>query len=56
MAAAAAPDRAAITDSGEAKVQASGMARRTMAGWKLKKVASTTPGPTGPSGAARPAK
>ena len=36
--------------------QASGMARRTMPGWKLKKVAITTSADTAPIGAAREAK
>ena len=33
-----------------------GMARATNPGWKPKNTAVTTPGPTGPRGAARPAK
>ena len=48
--------RARRTDGGPAKSQASGSDRSTMDGWKLKKVAETTAGPTGPRGAARPAK
>ena len=33
-----------------------GTARRTNAGWKLKKVAITSGAPAAPAGAARPAK
>ena len=42
--------------SGAAIAHASGMARATMPGAKLKNVACTTAGGTGPMGAARPAK
>ena len=51
-----APSRASRIDAGVAKLQASGIERATMAGAKLKKVAATTAGPTGPIGADRPAK
>ena len=55
-AAAAPADRAASTDDGSANVQASGIDRRTIRSWKLKKVARTTAGPVAPRGAARAAK
>src|SRR6202034_1490997 len=48
--------RASSAALGGAKVQASGMALLTCAIEKLQKVANTTSGPTGPMGAARPAK
>ncbi len=48
--------RASSTRAGATKDHATGRARATRSGLKLKKVASTTAGPTGPMGAARPAK
>ena len=48
--------RARSNASGSAKAHASGSARWTSDGAKLKNVASTTPGRTAPMGAARMAK
>ncbi len=48
--------RAATTSSGEASDQASGSARATIAGWKLKKMAVTSFGEAAPRAAAREAK
>jgi hypothetical protein len=48
--------RAAMTSSGEVSAQASGRARDTIAGWKLKKTALTSSGEAAPSGADREAK
>lgn len=50
---AAAAPRTARMRSGDAKPHASGIARRTRAGWKPKNVASIVPADTAPSGAPR---